>query len=131
LLGGVAGIIPCEVTIIGADTAGIAAARSALGIGALVRIFDNNVYRLRCASQLLGPGVAASALHPRVLMSALRSADVVIASHIDHPHVIEAEAVAMMKEGVITFNLDNTYSVHFPSLKKYRFVNKCANKLLL
>jgi alanine dehydrogenase len=117
LLGGVAGIIPCEVTIIGADTAGIAAARSALGIGALVRIFDNNVYRLRCASQLLGPGVAASALHPRVLMSALRSADVVIASHIDHPHVIEAEAVAMMKEGVITFNLDNTYSVHFPSLK--------------
>jgi alanine dehydrogenase len=115
LLGGVAGIIPCEVTIIGAGIAGIAAARSALGMGAIVRIFDNNVYRLRCATQTLGAGVAASALHPRVLMSALRSADVVISTHIDHPHIITAEAVELMKEGVIVFNLDKTTNV-FPSL---------------
>ncbi len=115
LLGGVAGIIPCEVTIIGAGIAGIAAARSALGMGAIVRIFDNNVYRLRCATQTLGPGVAASALHPRVLLSALRTADVVIYTHIDHPHIISAEAVQLMKDGVIVFNLDKTTNV-FPSL---------------
>jgi alanine dehydrogenase len=116
LLGGVAGIIPCEVTIIGADTAGVAAARSALGMGALVRIFDDNVYRLRCASDILGPGVAASALHPRVLLSALRTADVVIASHVDYPHVITAEAVSCMKDGVVVFNLDNERSVQFASM---------------
>lgn len=123
LLGGVAGIIPCEVTIIGADTAGLASARSALGVGALVRIFDSNVYRLRCASHELGAGVATSALHPRVLMSALRSADVVIASHIDHPHVIEAEAIAQMKEGVIVFNLDNAQSLKFETLKKVDLIS--------
>jgi alanine dehydrogenase len=116
LLGGVAGIIPCEVTIIGADAAGIAAAKSALGTGALVRIFDDNIYRLRCATQMLGPGVATSALHPKVLLSALRSADVVIASHIDHPHVITDDVVLCMKTGVVVFNLDGMQSVSFPLL---------------
>lgn len=106
LLGGVAGIVPCEVTVIGAGIAAQAAARSAIGLGALVRMFDTDVYRLREASQCLGAGVSASALHPRVLLNALRTADVVVATRLDTPLVIGSDAVAQMKRGVVTFNLD-------------------------
>ncbi len=76
ILGGVTGVIPCEVETIGADMAACAAARSAIGLGATVRMFDNDVYRLRDALMQLGPGVTGSSLHPRVLESALRSADI-------------------------------------------------------
>ncbi len=64
LLGGVAGIIPCEVLILGAGIAGRAAAASALGLGASVRMLDNDVYRLRRAAELPGCCVATSVMHP-------------------------------------------------------------------
>lgn len=72
LLGGVAGVVPCEVMTIGSDMAACAAARSAIGLGATVRMFDNDVYRLREALMSLGPGVIGSSFHPRVFLSALR-----------------------------------------------------------
>ncbi len=115
LLGGVAGIIPCEVLIIGADIAGIAAARSALGMGALVRMFDDNIYRLRNATQTLGPGLATSAMLPHVLSTALRTADVIIATHIERPCIFDQDSVRFMKSSVIIFNLDKSANV-FPSL---------------
>lgn len=115
LLGGVAGIIPCEVLIIGAGIAGIAAARSALGLGALVHLFDDNIYRLRKASETLGSGLATSALHPHVLTTAARSADVVIATHVDHPCVFSEDVMRITKPGVIIFNLDKSTNI-FPSL---------------
>ena len=76
LLGGVTGIVPCEVTIIGSNMTACAAARSAIGLGATVRMFDNDGYRLREALLQLGPGVTGSSLHPRVFENALRSAPV-------------------------------------------------------
>lgn len=111
LLGGIAGIIPCEVTILGAGIAGVAAARSALGLGALVRLFDDNIYRLREATQKLGAGVAASAMHPHVLQSALQSADVVVATHLEHPCIISKEMIEQMKQGVLLFNLNKDVNV--------------------
>ena len=80
LLGGVAGIVPCEVLVIGSGIAACAASRSAVGLGATVRMFDNDIYSLRRASQELGAGVITSALHPRTLDNALRTADVVVAT---------------------------------------------------
>ena len=60
--------MPCEVLILGSGIAARAAARSALGLGATVRMFDNDVYRLREALYELGEQkVIGSALHPRVL----------------------------------------------------------------
>lgn len=106
LLGGVAGIVPCEVTVIGAGIAGIAAARSASGLGAMVRMFDSDVYKLRAAARELGPAAICSAMHPKVLVSALRSADVVIAAQMPTVFVMAPETVSEMKQGVITFNLD-------------------------
>ncbi len=119
LLGGVAGIVPCEVTIIGSDIAARAAARSALGLGATVRMFDNDVYRLREAMRELGEQrVIGSALHPRVVASALRSADVVIATPTRYPIEIGVDVVAEMKRGVIAFDLANGGTSRlFPSLR--------------
>lgn len=115
LLGGVAGVVPCEVTIVGSDIAGCAAARSATGLGATVRMFDNDAYRLRHAINELGPGVIASTLHPRVFESALRSADIVIGC-CDGRHIIDASLVDVMKRGVITFDLCPLPKPMFPSM---------------
>ncbi|MGN0219586.1 MAG: hypothetical protein ACI4AX_04795 [Muribaculaceae bacterium] len=116
LLGGVAGVVPCEVTIIGSDIAGCAAARSATGLGATVRMFDNDAYRLRRAINDLGPGVIASTLHPRVFESALRSADIVIGCCEGGRHSIDRSLVEVMKRGVITFDLCPQPQPMFPSM---------------
>lgn len=118
LLGGVAGIVPCEVTIIGSGIDACAAARSAIGLGAIVRMFDNDVYRLRAAIRELGPGVSGSALHLNVLVNALRSADVVVATPIKPLHVISSDVVEEMKRGVITFDLGTESQSVFPSMPK-------------
>ncbi len=123
LLGGVAGIVPCEVTVIGSDIAAVAASRSAIGLGATVRMFDNDSYGLRRAIENLSSGggdrVIASALHPRVLASALRSADVVIATPTRHPLEIGIDMVAEMKRGVIAFDLTGRLNCPpFPGLRR-------------
>lgn len=106
LLGGVAGVVPCEVTVIGSGIGARAAARSAIGLGAMVRMFDNDVYRLRSALRDLGQAaVVGSSLHPRVLAGALRSADVVVATTTRYPLQIGIDMVAEMKRGVIAFDL--------------------------
>ncbi|MBD5210569.1 MAG: hypothetical protein HDS77_04785 [Bacteroidales bacterium] len=116
LLGGVAGLNPCEVTVIGSGIAAAAASRSALGLGAIVRMFDDDVYSLRAAVRDLGPGVIASSLHERVLTSALRTADVVIATPVQARLSLGAEVVDIMKKGVITFDLDASHGHVFPSM---------------
>lgn len=117
LLGGVAGITPCETVILGSGIAALAAARSAAGAGALVRMFDNDVYRLRSASQEFGANLITSVIHPRVLLNALRSADVVIATDIMPVYAINAETVSEMKRGVIIFDLNHDNGAAFPSLQ--------------
>lgn len=116
LLGGVAGIIPCEVLILGAGIAGRAAASSALGLGASVRMLDNDVYRLRRAAELPGCAAATSVLHPRVLENALRTADVVVATPMERPCAISAEQTVLMKRGVIIMNLYGDGHTLCPSL---------------
>lgn len=116
LLGGIAGITPCEVTIIGSDIAACATATSALGAGALVRLFDNNIYRLREAMRLLGHGVSASAMHPRVIASALRTSDVVVYTGTDPMPVIGTELIETMKKGVLIFDISGQKDTIFPSL---------------
>lgn len=118
LLGGVAGVVPCEVMIIGADMAAIAAAQTAIGMGAIVKIFDNNVYRLRDAQRMLGPGATGSSLHPRVFESALRSADIVISTDAaGQAGIVDASLTGVMKRGVICFDLTGNPGSAFPSLQ--------------
>lgn len=105
LLGGVAGVVSCEVMIIGSGIAACAAAQSALGLGAMVRMFDSDVYSLRRAARELGPGVITSSLHPHTLENALRSADVLLVTPTAEPFRLHADTVSLMKRGVLTFDL--------------------------
>ncbi len=120
LLGGVAGIVPCEVTIIGSDITARAAALSAIGLGATVRMFDNDTYSLRDALLQLGQSsIIGSALHPRVFANALRSADIVVATPTRYNIEVGADIVAEMKRGVIAFDLTGNLSRPvFPTLRR-------------
>jgi alanine dehydrogenase len=78
MLGGVLGVPPTEVVILGAGTVGEYAARAALGLGSSVKVFDNSLHRLSRLQNNIGSRLYTSTIHPDVLADALRSADVVI-----------------------------------------------------
>ena len=65
LLGNISGVPPTEVVIIGAGTVGEFAARSAIGLGANVKVFDNSLTKLRCIQANLGRPVYTSTLQPK------------------------------------------------------------------
>ena len=105
MFGGVAGITPTEVVIIGAGTVGQFAAKTALAMGASVKIFDNSVYKLRRLQQDLGQKVFTSIIQPKVLEKALRRADVAIgalrAPHGRTPCVVSEPMIEGMKDGAV------------------------------
>jgi alanine dehydrogenase len=109
MFGGFTGIRPSEVVIIGAGTVGEYAARSAIGLGALVKVFDNSVYRLRRLQTNIGIRVFTSIIQPMVLLESLRTADVVIgAIHAREgrtPCLITEEMIRGMKEGSIVIDI--------------------------
>ena len=109
LLGGIPGIAPTEVLVLGAGYAGIAAARAAIGTGATVKVFDSNINLLRDVRDILGPNIFTSTYHPNVLQKAFLSADVVVGAmpcvegSIDTP--ISEELVRSMKKGALIVDL--------------------------
>ncbi|MBL7845239.1 MAG: alanine dehydrogenase [Cyclobacteriaceae bacterium] len=78
ILGGITGVPPTKVVIIGAGTVAEYSARAALGMGADVQIFDNHLYKLRRIKHLLGQQVYTSTIDTLTLSESLKSADVVI-----------------------------------------------------
>jgi alanine dehydrogenase len=78
MLGGISGIPPSEVVILGAGTVGQFATRAALGLGAAVKVFDNSLYKLRRLQNDLGQRIYTSIMHPNILLKALKTADVAI-----------------------------------------------------
>lgn len=109
LLGGVAGISPSEVVILGAGLAGSVAARTALALGATVKIFDHDINKLRKIQHYLGQQVFTSVIHPAVLFKALASADAVIGNlrYINgcERFMVSEELVKTMKQGAIIVDL--------------------------
>lgn len=105
ILGGISGVAPTEVVIIGAGTVGEYAARAALGLGATVKVFDNSVYRLRRLQNSIGTRVFTSIIQPRVLGKHLRTCDVAIgalrASGGRTPLVVTEEMISEMKVGSV------------------------------
>jgi len=112
LLGGISGVSPAEIVIIGSGTAAEFAARSALGLGAFVRVFDNSVHSLQRLQEKLGVRLYTSMMHPQALAKALASADALIgAAYIDgyqRRHLISEEMMAHMKSGTIIVDLSVT-----------------------
>ena len=78
LMGGISGVSPTQVVIIGAGTVAECAARSAMALGASVKVFDNSIARLRRIQNDLSLSVATSIMQPKVLEKALKRADVAI-----------------------------------------------------
>ena len=78
LFGNISGVPPAEVVIIGAGTVGEFATRSALGLGANVKVFDSSITRLRKLQVNVGRPLYTSTLQPKYLMKALRRCDVAI-----------------------------------------------------
>lgn len=109
MLGGVAGVTPTEVVVIGAGTVGEYAIRSALGLGAAVKVFDNSLSRLRRLQNDLGQRIYTSVLNPKVLGKALRRADVVIgalrAPLGRTPCVVTEEMIESMKVGSVVVDV--------------------------
>ena len=109
LLGGITGVTPTEVVIIGANTAGEYAARAAIGLGSEVMIFDSSLHQLRRFQNLLGQRLRTSVFHPQVLKKALRSADVLIGAieleDLKPWYYITEDMIMMMKKGSVIVDL--------------------------
>jgi len=105
LFGGVSGVRPTEVVIIGAGTVGEFAARAAVGLGATVKVFDNSPHRLIRLQNALGQRLWTSTVQPSVLQEALRTADVAIGairgSGQRAPLVVSEPMVAGMRRGTV------------------------------
>ena len=78
ILGGITGVPPSKVVIIGAGTVAEYAARAAFGLGAEVKIFDNHIYKLRRLKRTLSSFIYTSTIDTETLSEALKEADVVI-----------------------------------------------------
>jgi alanine dehydrogenase len=109
MLGGIAGVTPTEVVVIGAGTVGEFATRAALGLGASVKVFDNSLYKLRRLQNDLGQRVYTSILNPKVLAKSLKRADVVIGalrgSSGRTPCVVTDEMIQSMKQGSVVVDV--------------------------
>ena len=109
MLGGITGITPTEVVILGAGTAAEFAVRAALGMGSSVKVFDESVHRLRRLQSAVGINIPTSIFHPRVIQKALKSADVVIGAvrsdEYSPSFFITEEMVMGMKKGSVIVDI--------------------------
>lgn len=111
MLGGITGVRPTEVVIIGAGIVGEFATKAAIGLGASVKVFDNSLSKLRRLHTLVDSRVPTSIIDPKELRKSLRRADVVIGAlpRINQSPIVSEEMVTMMKKGsvIIDITIDN------------------------
>lgn len=109
LLGGITGVPPAEVTIIGAGTVGFNAARTAIGMGARVRIIDEEISRLRRIVRELGMSVYTAVAQYNYVYDAVVNSDVVIGAAFSSgsraPIVVSEEMVANMRPGSVIIDV--------------------------
>ena len=140
LLGGITGVPPAKVVILGAGTVAEYAARAALGLGVDIQIFDNNIYKLRRLKHTLGQQVFTSTFNNVLLSDAIKQADVLIgAMRIEKGKmqiIISEEMVSTMKSGsvIIDVSIDQGGCIETseitshdnPILTKYGIVHYCV-----
>lgn len=105
LLGGISGVPPARVVILGAGVVGEFATRTALGLGAEVRVFDNSIYKLMRLQNNVNVRVFTSIINPNTLLNELKHADVAIgAIHSGAgrtPTIVTEEMVSQMRPGSV------------------------------
>lgn len=105
LLGGVSGVPPSKVVILGAGVVGEYASRAAIGLGAEVRVFDNNIYKLMRIRSRLSQNIYTSSINPDYLREELQQADVAIGAIHSKlgrtPMIVTEDMVMKMKKGSV------------------------------
>tara|TARA_B100001250_G_scaffold103406_1_gene87185 strand:- start:10330 stop:11535 length:1206 start_codon:yes stop_codon:yes gene_type:complete len=109
MLGGISGLMPTSVVVIGAGTVGEYACRTALGLGASVIVFDNSVSKLRRLQDNINQRISTSSIQPKALMKALKRADVVISAlqvgNGKVPCIVSEDMVMDMKKGAVVIDV--------------------------
>ncbi len=108
ILGGVTGVPPTKVVIIGAGTVAEYAARAALGLGADIQVFDNQIYKLRRLKHAVGSQISTSTIDNAALEKAIESCDVLIGAirgEKGNIMVVSEEMVMKMKKGSIIIDV--------------------------
>ncbi|MBO7433962.1 MAG: alanine dehydrogenase [Salinivirgaceae bacterium] len=140
MLGGISGISPTDVVILGAGTAAEYAARTAMGLGASVKVFDKSINRLRELQHRLGTKIFTSVLQPLVLLKALRSADVVVGALYENgrvrDYIVSEDSIKQMKPNSVIvdlcmnqggcFETSEVTSLANPTFNKYGVVHYCV-----
>jgi len=140
MLGGITGVPPTEIVIIGAGTVGEYAARTAISLGAEVKVFDPSIYKLRRLQNNIGTRVFTSVVQPIVLEKAITTCDVAIgairADDGRSPQIVSEATVSRMKPNsvIIDVSIDQggcfetsevTNHTH-PVFRKYDVIHYCV-----
>lgn len=140
LVGGISGIPPTKVIIIGAGIVGEYAARTALAMGASVKVFDNSIYRLKRLQNNIGVRMWTSVIEPRILGKQLKTCDVAIGALSGAagrtPVVVSEEMVSNMRPGTVIvdvsidhggcFETSQVTSHENPIFTKYDVIHYCV-----
>ncbi len=108
MFGNISGVPPVEVVIIGAGTVGEFAARSAMGLGANIKVFDNSITKLRNIQTNLNRTIYTSTVQPKNLLKALKRCDVAIGATRGKdrsPIVVSDTMVEHMKKGAVIIDV--------------------------
>lgn len=105
LLGGVTGVAPASVVVIGGGVVGTNAAQMACGLGAKVYLLDMNLERLRYLSEVMPKNCFPMMSSPTLLRELVLEADVVIGAVLvagtKAPRLVTKEMLKLMKEGSV------------------------------
>lgn len=140
LLGGISGIPPTKVIILGAGIVGEFAARAALALGASVKVFDNSVYRLKRLQNNIGQRMWTSVIEPRILSKQLKTCEIAVGALSSQtgrtPVVVTDEMVSNMRPGsvIIDVSIDrggcfetSEITTHeHPIFMKYGVIHYCV-----
>ncbi len=140
LVGGISGIPPTKVIIIGAGIVGEYAARTALAMGASVKIFDNSIYRLKRLQNNIGGRLWTSVIEPKILSKQLKTCDVAVGALSSAggrtPIVVTEEMVSNMRPGTVIvdvsidhggcFETSDVTSHEKPVFTKYDVIHYCV-----
>jgi alanine dehydrogenase len=140
LLGGISGIPPTKVIILGAGIVGEFAARAALALGASVKVFDNSVYRLKRLQNNIGQRMWTSVMEPRILAKQIKTCEIAVGALSSQsgrtPVVVTEEMVSNMRPGsvIIDVSIDrggcfetSQITTHeHPVFQKYGVIHYCV-----
>jgi alanine dehydrogenase len=140
LVGGISGIPPTKVIIIGAGIVGEYAARTALAMGASVKIFDNSIYRLKRLQNNIGGRLWTSVIEPKILAKQLKTCDVAVGALGNDggitPMVVSDQMVSNMRPGSVIVDVSIDHGGCFetskvtthkkPTFSKYDVIHYCV-----